>query len=117
MLLIKGAMTVAAWVRAGTMMQNGRVIAKQGPGSGRSWSIQLESGGGFARFDIGINPTDRVRADSEPLSFGPDEWFHMAGVFRPGQAVELYINGEESAPRKEYYCVSDSSDLFRNGNG
>jgi len=94
MLLIKGAMTVAAWVRADTLTQNGRVIAKQGPSSGRSWSIQLESAGDFARFDVGINPTDRVRADSEPLSFGPDEWFHMAGVFRPGEAVELYIDGE-----------------------
>jgi len=94
MLLIKGAMTVAAWVRADTMTQNGRILAKQGPSSGRSWSIQLESAGGFARFDLGINPTDRVRADSEPLSFGPDEWFHIAGVFRPGDAVELYINGE-----------------------
>jgi hypothetical protein len=94
MLLIKGAMTVAAWVRADTLTQNGRILAKQGPSSGRSWSIQLESAGGFARFDVGINPTDRVRADSEPLSFAPDEWFHIAGVFRPGEAVELYINGE-----------------------
>ena len=94
MLLIKGAMTVAAWVRADTMMQNGRVLAKQGPSSGRSWSIQLESAGGYARFDVGVNPTDRIRVDSEPLTFGAEEWFHMAGVFRPGEAAELYINGE-----------------------
>ena len=102
-LLMKGPMTVAAWVRAETMMQNGRVVAKQGPSSGRSWSIQLESAGGFARFDIGVSPTERIRADSEPLSFGADEWFHMAGVFRPGQAVELYLNGElaKSEPTTE----------------
>jgi hypothetical protein len=102
-LLIKGAMSVAAWVRAETMMQNGRVIAKQGPSSGRSWSIQLESAGGFARFDVGVSPTERIRADSEPLSFGSDEWFHMAGVFRPGQSVALYINGElaKSEPTAE----------------
>jgi len=93
MLLIKGAMTVAAWVRADTLNQTGRVIAKQGPSSARSWGINLELDG-YARFDVGINPTDRVRSDSEPLSFGPDEWFHMTGVFRPGEAVELYINGE-----------------------
>ena len=102
-LLIKGAMTVAAWVRAETMIQNGRILAKQGPSSGRSWSIQLESAGGFARFDVGVNPTERIRADSEPLSFGSDEWFHMAGVFRPGQTVELYLNGElaKSEPTTE----------------
>ena len=94
MLLIKGAMTVAAWVRADTMTQNGRIIAKQGPSSGRSWSIQLESAGGYARFDVGINPTDRLRVDSEPLDFGPDEWWHVAGVCRPAEAAELYINGE-----------------------
>ena len=92
-LLIKGAMCVAAWVRADTLSQTGRIIAKQGPSSGRSWGMNLEMDG-YARFDIGINATDRIRADSEPLSFGSDEWFHLAGVFRPGEAVELYINGE-----------------------
>jgi len=102
-LLIKGAMTVAAWVRAETMLQNGRVVAKQGPTSGRSWSIQLESSGGFARFDVGVSPTERIRADSDALSFGSDEWFHMAGVFRPGQTVEMYLNGElaKSEPTAE----------------
>ena len=93
-LLIKGAMSVMAWVRADTMLQNGRIIAKQGPPSARSWGLNLESAGGHARFDIGVNPTDRFRADSEPLSFGPDEWFHIAGVFRPGESVDLYLNGE-----------------------
>jgi len=93
-LLIKGAMSVTTWVRAETMLQNGRIVAKQGPSSGRSWGLNLESNGGHARFDIGVNPTDRFRADSEPLSFGPDEWFHLAGVFRPGESVDLYVNGE-----------------------
>ncbi|MHC4166343.1 MAG: LamG domain-containing protein, partial [Planctomycetota bacterium] len=93
-LLIKGAMSVAAWVRAETLLQNGRIIAKQGPRSARSWGLNLESAGGHARFDIGVNPTDRFRADSEPLTFGSDEWFHLAGVFRPGESVDLYINGE-----------------------
>ncbi|UCF14486.1 MAG: LamG domain-containing protein, partial [Phycisphaerales bacterium] len=94
MLLIKGAMSVMAWVRPDTLLQNGRIIAKQGPSSARSWGLNLESAGGFARFDIGVNPTDRFRADSDPLTFGPDEWFHLAGVFRPGESVDLYVNGE-----------------------
>jgi hypothetical protein len=94
MLLIKGAMSVMAWVRPETLLQNGRIIAKQGPSSARSWGLNLESAGGFARFDIGVNPTDRFRADSDPLTFGPDEWFHLAGVFRPGESVDLYVNGE-----------------------
>jgi len=92
MLLIKGAMTVAAWVRADTLSQSGRIIAKQGPSSGRSWGLNLETAG-HARFDLGTDPTTRVRADSAPLSFGPTEWWHVAGVFRPGVAVEIYING------------------------
>ena len=92
-LLIKDAMTVAAWVRADTLAQTGRIIAKQGPTSGRSWGLNIETAM-FAQFDLGATPTDRVRAQSATLSFGPTEWFHLAGVFRPGEAVELYINGE-----------------------
>ncbi|MCU0916517.1 MAG: hypothetical protein MUC88_18420 [Planctomycetes bacterium] len=91
-LLIKGAMTVSAWVRADTMAQTGRIIAKQGPASGRSWGLNLETDR-FARFDVGTTPTARVRADSEALSFAATEWFHLAGVFRPGEAVEIYVNG------------------------
>jgi len=93
MLLIKGAMTVAAWVRADTLAQSGRIIAKQGPSSGRSWGLNVETDG-YARFDLGTDPTTRIRADSAVLSFGPTDWWHIAGVFRPGQAVELYINGQ-----------------------
>nr|MBC8217270.1 hypothetical protein [Planctomycetota bacterium] len=81
-LLIKGAMSVTAWVRAETLSQTGRIIAKQGPASARSWGLNLEVDG-YARFDIGVNPTDRFRADSEPLTFGSNEWFHLTGVFRP----------------------------------
>ncbi len=93
MLLIKGAMTVAAWVRADRLTQTGRIIAKQGPSSGRSWGLNLETAG-YAQFDLGTTPTDRVRVQSAPLSFGPTDWWHIAGVFRPGLAVELYINGD-----------------------
>jgi len=93
MLLIKGAMSVTAWVRAETLNQTGRIIAKQGPASARSWGLNLEVDG-YARFDIGVNPTDRFRADSDVLTFGPTEWFHLAGVFRPGESVDLYVNGE-----------------------
>jgi hypothetical protein len=92
-LLIKDAMTVAAWVRADTLAQTGRIIAKQGPTSGRSWGLNIETAM-FAQFDLGTTPTDRVRAQSATLSFGPTEWFHLAGVFRPGESVELYVNGE-----------------------
>jgi hypothetical protein len=91
-LLIKGAMSVTAWVRAETITQSGRIIAKQGPSSARSWGLNLEAAG-HARFDIGVNPTDRFRADSAVLTFGPTDWWHIAGVFRPGESVNLYING------------------------
>jgi hypothetical protein len=92
-LLIKGAMTVSAWVRTDTLAQTGRIIAKQGPTSARSWGLNIETAK-FAQFDLGTTPTDRVRAQSATLSFGPTEWFHLTGVFRPGESVELYLNGD-----------------------
>ncbi len=91
-LLIKGAMTVSAWVRADTLAQTGRIIAKQGPSSGRSWGLNIETAM-FAQLDVGSTPTERVRAQTAPLSFGPNDWFHLAGVFRPGESVEVYVNG------------------------
>jgi hypothetical protein len=38
-LLIKGAMSVMAWVQPDTLLQNGRIVAKQGPSSARSWDL------------------------------------------------------------------------------
>ncbi len=98
-LQIAGEMTLAAWVllnKANT--NNCRIIAKSGGGGARSYSLNIEATSGGvtfpATFQIGINggASNISVGDKTPLP--TEEWVHMAGVYRPGEVTEVYVNGE-----------------------
>jgi hypothetical protein len=95
---IAGQMTLAAWISLDAAnTNNGRIIAKMAGGGSRSWNLNIEaSAGGVANpatFQIAPDGSQILGVnDSQPLPI--DEWVHMAGIFRPGQAIEIYVNGE-----------------------
>ena len=97
-LQITGEMTLAAWVFLDkTNANNGRIIAKSGGSGARAWSLNVEaSSGGVtnpATFQVAVNGTTNLSArDTKPLP--TDQWVHMAGVYRPGEVMEVYVNGE-----------------------
>jgi len=111
---ITGEMTLAAWVFLNSGNQNnGRIIAKRGGRENRSWNLNIEasSGGVFnpATFQIAKNASDSVSVnDTESLP--TDEWAHVAGVFRPGEAVEVYVNGELRASETQSIPSAQFSD-------
>ncbi|MDP2897489.1 MAG: LamG-like jellyroll fold domain-containing protein, partial [bacterium] len=98
LLQLTGAMTLAAWVYLdATNTNNARIFAKAGGGGARSWSLNIEaSSGGVqnpATFQIGTDngATNVSLNDLDPLP--TDEWVHIAGVYIPGEAMEVYVNG------------------------
>jgi len=97
-LRLTGEMTLAAWVFLNSSnTNNGRIVAKQAGGGSRSWNINVEaSSGGVsnpATFQISETGDSIVTlVDTEPLP--TDQWVHMTGVYRPGEAMELYVDGE-----------------------
>ncbi len=97
-LQITGEMTLAAWVSLnGGQTNNARIISKGGGSGSRCWSLNIEndvSGVRYpATFQIASNGTTNLSVrDVQPIP--ADEWVHMAGVYRPGQVMEVYVNGE-----------------------
>jgi len=101
-LQMDGEMTLAAWVYLDSTSsvhgaKNARIISKMDGGGRRSWSLNTEREvDGVATpgtFQVSSNGNDVISLhDSAPLPW--DEWIHVAGVYRPGQAMELYINGD-----------------------
>jgi len=97
-LQISGAMTLTAWVFLnGANVNNSRIVAKQAGGGSRSWNlnIEAESGGVANPATFQISETgDAIigLVDTQPLP--TDQWVHMAGVYRPGEAMELYVDGQ-----------------------
>lgn len=88
-------MTLAAWVIADAAMQgnnNGRIFAKQAGGGARSWSLNTENATLPASFHVAPDGGTIVAVDGSPLP--TDTWVHIAGVFRPGKALEVYVNGK-----------------------
>jgi len=95
---ISGAMTLSAWVSLNAdNSNNGRIIAKMAGGGSRSWNLNIEGNvdgvANPATFQIAPTGSQILAVnDSQPLP--TDEWVHMTGVFRPGEAMEIYVNGE-----------------------
>jgi hypothetical protein len=100
-LQLTGAMTLAAWVSLDSSnTNNARIFAKAGGSGARSWSLNIEaSSGGVANpatFQVSASGASNISiSDTEPLP--TDEWVHLAGVYRPGEATEIYVNGELKA--------------------
>ena len=111
-----GALTLAAWARVDSYETNGRIIARQA-GSGRQgWSLNVEGEqyGHVGAFHVAPDAATFVAAETKSrIDFSPQQWFHIAGVYRPGQAMEIYINGQlnnvrtDSVPAKQF--VNDAS--------
>jgi hypothetical protein len=96
-LQLTGPMTLAAWVNTRSLARNGRIIAKSG-GSGRwGWSLNVESYNAF-EFSIAVDANTYVWLDSVsgvPLGV----WVHVVGVYQPGVALRMYINGALNSSR------------------
>ncbi|MCU0914456.1 MAG: LamG domain-containing protein [Planctomycetes bacterium] len=98
-LRLTGAMTLAAWVNLKKGNTNNcRIIAKSGGGGARSFSLNIEATSGGvtfpATFQIGTGggASNMSVLDKKPLA--TDEWAHMVGIYRPGEVMEVYVNGE-----------------------
>lgn len=90
-LRLTGAMTLSAWVYVDTFMHAGRIIAKQGTASNRGWSLNVEADG-KASFQIATNSTT-VQLVNSASAIPSGQWVHLAGVYEPGTALRLYVNG------------------------
>jgi len=91
-LQITGAMTVTAWVFLnGANQNNGRIIGRQDGGGSGSWDLSIVANS--ATFQVARGPADFISVgDAQPLPTG--RWVHIAGVYRPWEAVEIYIDGQ-----------------------
>src|SRR3989338_9561240 len=81
-------MTLAAWVYIGNY-GSGRVITKQAYNQ-RGWSLNIEDNGAGS-FQIAQDALTLKRVDSRILPLG--QWVHLAGVYEPGAALRVYVNG------------------------
>jgi len=100
-LQLTGAMTLTAWVSLDSSnTNNARIFAKAGGSGARSWSLNIEaSSGGVsnpATFQVSGSGASNVSiSDPDPLP--TDQWVYLVGVYRPGEATEIYVNGELKA--------------------
>lgn len=90
-LQISGAMTVTAWVYQDTA-NNGRIIAKQGGTGSRAFTLNTESTTTNYAFSIASNNSTMFDVTSN-TNIITGRWVHVAGVYIPGQALRIYING------------------------
>ncbi|MBD2843958.1 hypothetical protein IDH44_02030 [Paenibacillus sp. IB182496] len=90
-LQLSGAMSVTAWVYADDFDTNGRIISKEnGPGS-QGWSLYAGADG-KGRFQIATGADTTVPVETAS-ALPAGQWVHLAGVYEPGTALRIYVNG------------------------
>ena len=92
-LQLTGAMSAAAWIYIDSFTNSGRIISKQGSSGARGWSMNVESAGSTGAFQVASNNSTLITvttADALPVG----QWLHLAGVYEPGSAMRIYVNGE-----------------------
>lgn len=112
-LQLTGAMSAAAWIYVDSFSSDGRIISKEYGANSRSWSLNVKSGGKGV-FQIATGGSSSITVETAgTLPVG--QWVHMAGVFEPGVALRLYVNGAlsnsnlSSIPSTQY---NNSSHVF-----
>ena len=100
---ITGEITLAAWVFLhGDTENNCRIIAKGGGSGQRSWNLNIEEQAGGVAYPATFQISDTGAASlslNDTESLPTDQWAHVAGVYRPGQAMEIYVNGRLRATK------------------
>jgi|SRR5690554_2903901 len=92
---ITGAMTVEAWVKADDLDTGNRAIVANFHNTNGHRSYMLYQNGSGLRFSVsGDGSSSNLATAVTSGSLTTDEWYHVVGVFRPSESVELYVNGE-----------------------
>ena len=102
---IEGEMTVSAWVKPEQAPTGkGRLVASTFDHDAdltkrRGWALGRVWGSGDAFYFRIYDANGQYQQANYPTFFNEylNEWVHVTGVFRPGQAIELYINGQLAA--------------------
>jgi len=95
-LQISGAMTLTAWVFLnGSNANDGRIISRRDD-NGVLWDLGIETSPGGAvnalTFGVAGGTPDVVRV-TDTQSLATDQWVHVTGIYYPGEALEIYVDG------------------------
>lgn len=93
-LQLTGPMTLAAWVWANGIGDNGRIVTKGGGSGNRGWALNVE-GDNVWSLQVASSGTALVALEVPEVPLGA--WVHVAGVYDPNDAggpiMKLYTNG------------------------
>ncbi|GHC11140.1 LamG-like jellyroll fold domain-containing protein [Cerasicoccus arenae] len=125
---ITGAVTVMGWVKPAGASNYGIIagIDKSGGAANDQFVLKTTAAGSsYLSFQatgvggVGVTATDNQSIVARAAA-DDDGWIHVAGVFSPGEAVIIYINGEEIArtatSMTELQSTLSESIPFRIGN-
>lgn len=94
-LLVSGNFTVEAWIAPNTA-QNGLILSMwRGANAKNNWFLQHQGADNKLQFRVGSPPTSAGEVQINVVSTNAigAGWHHVAGIFRPGSYLRVYIDG------------------------
>lgn len=94
-LRITGALTLAGWVYVRNFKILGRLISKHNSSScSYNLCIEDDNSPNFYISDDGQAPTAAECTGYGKAKLDQNAWYHLAGVYEPGQYRAIYVNGD-----------------------
>ena len=93
-----GAMSLTAWVfLKGSNQNNGCIISKHDSSGAGAWDLSIAADADGVANAVTFQVTGSLSESVVVSDTGPlptDRWVHVAGVYRPGRALEIYVDGQ-----------------------
>ena len=88
-------LTVSAWVKANSLQASGFdwILGKGSLSAPNAGGYHLRAWHGQIAFFVGGNDGNQYYVNGPTLQ--PNAWYHVTGVFKGGQYMNLYVNGTE----------------------
>jgi len=111
---ITDAVTVAAWVRLAGSADARKIAGNQ---DGSTGGYKLGVNGGLAEFEIrtASNQAFLNRDVTGGTTLQANVWYHVTGVYSPGEYIRTYINGELDRELVTTELLGSSTGTFKLG--
>ena len=90
-LQLTGALSLSAWVNPTSVSSNQDVIAKDGVSGNYGYRLYIDSSG-KPNFEVSSDGT-AVTTVTGDTALSPGTWYHLVGVYNPGNSLTIYVNG------------------------
>ncbi|MBP9716737.1 MAG: DUF2341 domain-containing protein [Candidatus Levybacteria bacterium] len=87
-------LSISAWINLSNTSSEHDIVSKKGAAGQYGYRLNTTSSGNV-QFEISSNGST-VRAATSSATLATNKWYHVVGVYNPGNSITVYVDGRQS---------------------